>query len=222
MSTGYVPDRANLRRAIASFGRGEILVLVDDVSEPSGASLIVRGSSVTTSQMAFIISSGSGLVEVALGYDRSRRLGIPVMSGVDLVDTSSIVEPLHGVTVDAADGITTGISAADRARTARIIASPETDRDDLRRPGHLLPVLVASHQLLAPASLAAGALWLAGRSTSVVPTILCALVSIKNDQEMASAEEARFFADARAMCCIALSTLRDSTLRSGTAVATLM
>ncbi|MFI5607299.1 3,4-dihydroxy-2-butanone-4-phosphate synthase [Amycolatopsis sp. NPDC051903] len=103
-------------------------VLIDD-------HLVLPAASVTTASMAFLIRHTSGFACVALPRDRLRALRIPLL----LADDPD--RPPYAVSVDAAAGITTGISAHDRALTARVLATPRSDWTDLIRPGHVVPVL---------------------------------------------------------------------------------
>jgi 3,4-dihydroxy 2-butanone 4-phosphate synthase / GTP cyclohydrolase II len=123
-------------RAIESMRRGE-LVIVRPAAAPGGA-LVMAAEAATRTSMAFMIRHTSGLVCVAMKGNRLDRLAIPPM----VSDSSAEERPdvTFAVAVDAAAGVTTGISAADRAVTARLLASPGTMASDLVRPGHVLPL----------------------------------------------------------------------------------
>ncbi|MGW4482210.1 3,4-dihydroxy-2-butanone-4-phosphate synthase [Amycolatopsis sp. NPDC004368] len=110
----------------AAFGRGEPVLLDDH--------LVLAADLVTTSSMAFLIRHTSGFACVALPRERLRALHIPLLPADD-ADC-----PPFAVSVDAAEGTTTGISAHDRALTARTLADPASTRTDLIRPGHVVPV----------------------------------------------------------------------------------
>lgn len=103
------------------------------------AVLTLPASSVTTSTMASLVRHCSGLVCVTVPAADCARLGLPAMSLCD--DEDAPVAQLR-VTVDAEDGVSTGISAHDRARTARLLADPCSTRETFRRPGHMLTVRV--------------------------------------------------------------------------------
>ncbi|QRP46424.1 3,4-dihydroxy-2-butanone-4-phosphate synthase [Amycolatopsis sp. FDAARGOS 1241] len=103
-------------------------VLIDD-------HLVLPAASVTTASMAFLIRHSSGFACVALLRERLRSLRVPLL----LADDPD--RPAYAVSVDAAAGVTTGISAHDRALTARVLADPGADWTDLVRPGHVVPVV---------------------------------------------------------------------------------
>ncbi|WP_326566963.1 3,4-dihydroxy-2-butanone-4-phosphate synthase [Amycolatopsis rhabdoformis] len=113
--------------ALTAFGRGEPVLLDDH--------LVLAAELVTTSSMAFLIRHTSGFACVALPRERLRTLRIPLLPADD-ADC-----PPFAVSVDAAEGTTTGISAHDRALTARTLADPSATRTDLIRPGHVVPLL---------------------------------------------------------------------------------
>ncbi|UWP80243.1 3,4-dihydroxy-2-butanone-4-phosphate synthase [Dactylosporangium fulvum] len=106
------------------------LMLAAECATPGGVALMVRHT--------------SGFLRVALTQDIAYRLDLPMMVVPDAHPPSR----LFTVTVDASHGIDTGISAADRARTARVLASPTSAPDDLRRPGHLVPLCIAAGGVL--------------------------------------------------------------------------
>ncbi len=140
-----------LDRTVLSLAAGRVVVLVDG---RGGGSLVVAADRVDRRSMAFVVRHTSGFVCVALdGYDCD-RLGLPSMAGAGR-------RPVLTVTVDAAAGITTGISAADRARTARVLADAATAPRDLTRPGHVVGVRTADGGVLAEPGTAEAAVDLA-------------------------------------------------------------
>jgi 3,4-dihydroxy-2-butanone 4-phosphate synthase len=123
----------------ASLRSGSPVVLwCGDLPNPL-AVLTLPASSVTKGDMALLVRHCSGLVCVTVPAEDCARLGLPAMS---LCDDESAPVAQFRVTVDAEDGITTGISARDRALTARLLADPRSDKDTFRRPGHMLTVRV--------------------------------------------------------------------------------
>ncbi|BBZ78619.1 hypothetical protein MANY_39560 [Mycolicibacterium anyangense] len=131
-------DDAVVKTAADSISRGECIVLFDDFAEDGGADLVMAAALVTTAQMAFFVRYTGGFIAVALPESRCNRLRIP--SVVD--NDEDWRTPHHGVAVDAAEGIGTGISATDRAHTARLLADPESAHADFTRPGHVIPLRV--------------------------------------------------------------------------------
>lgn len=131
-------DEDVVKTATESINRGDCMVLVDDLAADGGADLVMAAALVTTAQMAFFVRHTGGFIAVALPESRCNRLRIPTV--VDNEDDWRT--PHHGVAVDAAEGIGTGISATDRAHTARLLADPESAHADFTRPGHMIPLRV--------------------------------------------------------------------------------
>ncbi|WP_207362218.1 3,4-dihydroxy-2-butanone-4-phosphate synthase [Mycolicibacterium sp. S2-37] len=117
--------------ACAALSRGELIVLTDGRE----SALVVSGSAATTTTVARMIREGSGLVFVALSRQRLAQLRIGRMTA----DGAARTAEFH-VAVDAAEGIGTGISAADRTRTIHLLADPGASGANFVRPGHVMPV----------------------------------------------------------------------------------
>ncbi|MCK9793678.1 bifunctional 3,4-dihydroxy-2-butanone-4-phosphate synthase/GTP cyclohydrolase II [Isoptericola sp. 4D.3] len=123
-------------RAIADVAAGRPVVVADDADRENEGDLILAADAATPELMGFLVRHTSGLVCVGVAGEALDRLGLPLM-----VETNQdAYRTAYTVTVDAAAGVTTGISAADRARTARLLADPATSPADLTRPGHVLPL----------------------------------------------------------------------------------
>jgi 3,4-dihydroxy 2-butanone 4-phosphate synthase len=119
-----------------SLAAGELIIL----GHRGRIVLVGCAGAATTEQMAFLIRHTTGFLQVAQHERVCDRLVLP--EATPMVRATTTLGHGQCVTVDAAAGITTGISGADRARTARLLADPATDPGDLTRPGHLVPVRV--------------------------------------------------------------------------------
>lgn len=138
--------------------RGPVVVL-----DGRGSGLLVTAADyITTETMAFLVRVGSGFVQVALDGVTCDRLLLPPM----VWPAPAGPRGDHCVSVDAAFGVSTGISAADRALTARLLAAPTTVPDDLTRPGHVVPVRARTPD--SPAGLALALVARAGHRAAVL------------------------------------------------------
>jgi len=121
---------------IADIKAGRIVIIVDDEDRENEGDLICAAEKISPEHINFMATHGRGLICTPILPEAADRLGLPLMVRRN---TES-----HGtnftVAVDAADGITTGISASDRARTVQILANPLSEPQDLVRPGHILPL----------------------------------------------------------------------------------
>jgi 3,4-dihydroxy 2-butanone 4-phosphate synthase/GTP cyclohydrolase II len=125
-----VPD------AIATIGRGGIVVVVDDQSREDEGDLVMAAEFATATATAFFVRYTSGFLCVAMPAEQADRLQLPLMVPDDR--NSEALRTAFTVSVDAAAGISTGISAADRSRTIRLLADPASAPSDLVRPGHVM------------------------------------------------------------------------------------
>ncbi|RMD41281.1 hypothetical protein DV735_g3858, partial [Chaetothyriales sp. CBS 134920] len=128
-----------IESAIASFRAGNFLVVLDDESRENEGDLIIAAEDVTTEKMAFMIRYSSGYVCAPLTNAIAEKLKLPLMVGDGASQDPK--RTAYCVSVDASEeGVTTGISARDRASTCRTLAGKLSVPEDLRRPGHILPL----------------------------------------------------------------------------------
>ncbi|WP_406631198.1 3,4-dihydroxy-2-butanone-4-phosphate synthase [Amycolatopsis sp. WGS_07] len=169
--------------ALSALATGQPVVL----SAPDAA-LILPAAAVSTAGLAFVVRHSSGLVGVALPGDRCDALELPPMRPTFRDDGGWCVA------VDAATGVTTGISAADRAETIRRLADPGTRPEDLHRPGHVLPY--ATHPLGIAGRLAIpeAAVELCLRAGQSAAAVFAGLVSPEDPRRMATLDESASFA----------------------------
>lgn len=122
--------------AISAISRGEIVVVVDDEDRENEGDLIMAAEHATPEDLAFFVRYTSGVICAPLMGERLDDLALPLMV---TVNTESM-RTAYTVTVDAAEGTTTGISASDRSRTLNLLADPKSSANDFNRPGHVLPL----------------------------------------------------------------------------------
>ena len=124
-------------QAIAEIAAGRMVIVTDDPGREDEGDLVAAADAITPETVAFMATHGRGLVCAPITAERATQLDLPPMTAQNT--------EAHGtaftVSVDAATGITTGISAADRARTIRLLTDPEAGPDDLARPGHVFPLV---------------------------------------------------------------------------------
>ncbi len=125
-----------IEEAIAAIRAGEIVVVVDDEDRENEGDFIMAADHVTPEAVNFISKEGRGLICVSVTGEHARELDLPPM----VARNEARMMTHFTVSVDAAEGVTTGISAGDRARTIKILADPEADAHDLVRPGHIFPL----------------------------------------------------------------------------------
>src|ERR687887_707111 len=127
---------ATIDEAILDLQRGRMVIVVDDEDRENEGDITVAAQFCTSEQVAFMRKHCSGVICVALAPERIAQLDLPPM----VERNTARLGTAFTVSVDAADGVTTGISAADRARTIRVLADPRARPADLVRPGHVFPL----------------------------------------------------------------------------------
>lgn len=126
----------SIEAVIADLARGRMVIVVDDADRENEGDLIMAAEKVTPSAVNFMAKNGRGLICVPTTSDRLKQLGIEQM----VVQNRDSFKTDFQVSVDAAKGITTGISAADRARTIQVMADPVATQNNLVQPGHVFPL----------------------------------------------------------------------------------
>ncbi|MDQ6927458.1 MAG: bifunctional 3,4-dihydroxy-2-butanone-4-phosphate synthase/GTP cyclohydrolase II [Actinomycetota bacterium] len=127
---------ASIKDAIAAFGRGEIVVVVDDAGRENEGDLIMAAEFATSDKLAFFLNHTSGVICIPMTGERLDDLELPPM----VIENTESNRTAFTVSVDARHGSTTGISAADRAATIAALVDPATRPHDLARPGHMFPL----------------------------------------------------------------------------------
>lgn len=130
--------------AIEDLKKGKPVVVVDDEDRENEGDLIIAGSLITTESMNFIIRNTSGVVCVPMESEDLDRLNLPPMTLVNEDKKGTA----FSVSVDASVGITTGISAEDRATTVKVLADRNSKPNDVRKPGHVFPLRAAQGGVL--------------------------------------------------------------------------
>lgn len=134
--TSKVSSIARVEIALEELRRGRIIILVDDEDRENEGDFCMAAEKVTPEAINFMAKVGRGLICVTLTEERCRALDLPMM----VQDNTARYQTGFTVSVDARDGISTGISAADRALTIRLAVDAHTKPADLVRPGHIFPL----------------------------------------------------------------------------------
>ncbi len=115
---------------------GKLIIIVDDEDRENEGDLMVAAEKVTPEVINFMTKHGRGLICMPLTEKRLRKLNIPLM----VLDNTAPFQTAFTISIDAKKGVTTGISAYDRAKTILAAINPKTRPSDLTRPGHIFPL----------------------------------------------------------------------------------
>ncbi|MEV5297781.1 bifunctional 3,4-dihydroxy-2-butanone-4-phosphate synthase/GTP cyclohydrolase II [Amycolatopsis methanolica] len=201
--TGVPVDVAGIEKAIADIAAGRPVVVVDDEDRENEGDLIFAAEKATPELLAFMVRYTSGYVCVALTEEDCNRLDLPPMYHTNQDQRGTA----YTVTVDAAEGITTGISASDRAHTIRLLADPKSQAGDFRRPGHVVPLRAKEGGVLRRPGHTEASVDLA-RMAGLHPSgVLCEIVSQKDEGDMARRDELEVFASDHDLQIITIADL---------------
>jgi 3,4-dihydroxy 2-butanone 4-phosphate synthase / GTP cyclohydrolase II len=183
---------------------GKMVVLVDDGE--GGGELCVAAERVNAETINFMATHARGLICLALTEGRMRRLGIPLLGNPESV------RPAFGASIEARQGVTTGISAADRARTVAAAVADGAGPGDLVMPGHVLPIQTQHGGVLARMRHPEGAVDLMRLAGLRPAAVLCAMLC--EDGSVATLGDLETFAARHAVKLVTLSSLAAYRLRS--------
>ncbi len=128
---------SDIEEIVADVRDGKMVIIVDDENRENEGDLVMAASRVRTEDVNYMARYGRGLICLTLTRARCRQLRLPLM----VSETDEQKGTNFTVSIEAAEGITTGISAHDRARTIRVAVAPDARPADLRQPGHIFPLM---------------------------------------------------------------------------------
>jgi 3,4-dihydroxy 2-butanone 4-phosphate synthase/GTP cyclohydrolase II len=190
-----------VERALADIAAGRAVIVVDDEDRENEGDIVFAAAKATPELMAFTIRHSSGVICVPMPAEMLDRLEIPLMTP----HNRDRMRTAYTLSVDARDGVTTGISAADRAHTARVLADSATEPWELTRPGHVFPLRYREGGVLVRRGHTEAAVDLA-RLAGLTPAGV--LVEVVNDDgSMKRSPDLRVFADEHGLAMISIEDL---------------
>lgn len=193
----------DIERAIADVRGGRPVVVVDDEDRENEGDLIFAAAKATPELLSFMIRYTSGYVCVSLPGADCDRLDLPPMYHTNQDKRATA----YTITVDAREGVTTGISATDRAHTIRALADPDSKSVDFVRPGHVVPLRAKDGGVLRRPGHTEAGVDLARMAGLPPAGVLCEIVSSKDVGEMARREELEVFAAEHDLMLITIADL---------------
>jgi len=173
---------------IADLRAGKMVILVDEEDRENEGDLVMAAEFVSPEAVNFMAKHGRGLICLTLTEERCRQLDLPLMVG----DNRSRMGTNFTVSIEAASGVTTGISAADRARTVRAAVKKDAKPEDIVQPGHIFPLMAQKGGVLVRAGHTEAGCDLAQLTGLVPAAVICEV--LKDDGDMARLPELFAFA----------------------------
>lgn len=192
----------SIERAIADFRDGKAIVVVDDEGRENEGDIIFAASKATPELMAFLVRYSSGLICAPIEGAILDRLAIPLMTP----HNREKMRTAYTISIDARDGITTGISASDRARTCRVLADSATEPFELNQPGHIIPLRAKPGGVLERDGHTEAAVDFA-RLAGLTPAGVIGEV-LNDDGTLMRAPELREFADTHGLALVSIEDLQ--------------
>ena len=178
-----------ITQAIQAIADGKPVIVADDEDRENEGDLILSAQLATTETIAFMVEHSSGLLCAPMSDEIADRLELPMM----VTQNQDVRQTAYTVTVDAAEGVTTGISAADRARTVQAAAARNAVAEDIVSPGHIFPLMAQPGGVLARAGHTEAACDLARMAGFGESGVICEIMN--EDGSMSRRPELEVFAE---------------------------
>lgn len=192
---------ARVRRALEAIQRGEMVILVDDEGRENEGDLVMAADKVTPEAINFMARFARGLICLSLTEERIEHLRLPMM----VQDNNTPFGTAFTVSIEARTGVTTGISAADRARTIQVAIDPEARAEDLVRPGHVFPLRARRGGVLVRTGQTEGSVDLARLAGCDPSGVICEIMN--DDGTMARMPDLERFAQEHGLVLISVADL---------------
>lgn len=200
--------RVLVEEAIRRFQEGEILILVDDAAREDEGDFAVAADRASAESINFMITHGRGLVCVPITEKRARALQLLPMCP----EVKDIGETRFTISVDARDGIATGISTHDRAETIRLLACASAKPEQLKRPGHVFPLIARDGGVLERAGHTEASVDLACMAGLTPAAVLCEILN--EDGTMARGAKLEAVAKRHGLGILHIADLIDARRRT--------
>lgn len=201
-----------VRIAIEDIRQGKMVILTDDEDRENEGDLVLASEKVTPAHINFMAREARGLICMTLTEEQVKRLQLSPM----VPENTSRYETAFTVSIEARSGVSTGISAADRARTIQVAIDPATRPEDLARPGHVFPLKARSGGVLVRAGQTEGSVDLA-RMAGLYPSgVICEIMN--DDGTMARLPDLRRFGEKHGLHICTVADLIRFRLQTETLV----
>ena len=197
-----------IEEAIEEIRQGRMVILVDDEDRENEGDLCLAAEMVTPEAVNFMAREGRGLICLSLTEERADELDLPLM----VRENSSSFGTAFTVSIEARRGVTTGISAADRAHTIKVAIADESTARDLARPGHVFPLRARKGGVLVRAGQTEGSVDLARLAGLKPAGVICEIMN--DDGTMARMPQLREFAERHQLKIVTIADLVAYRMRT--------
>ena len=202
----------SIEQAVRDIKRGKFIILVDDEDRENEGDLVIAAEKVTPQAVNFMATHARGLICLALTPERVEALQLPPQA----IENTATFGTAFTVSIDARKDITTGISAADRAKTILVAINPKAKPSDLARPGHIFPLKAQQGGVLRRAGQTEGSVDLARLAGLYPAGVICEIMN--EDGTMARVPELAKFAKKHKLTMVTVKALIEYRMRQETFV----
>lgn len=195
-------------QAIEDMRAGKMLILVDDEDRENEGDLVIAAEHASAEAITFMARHACGLICLALTEERANELDLPLM----VSDNTSAFKTGFTISIDAKQGTTTGISAADRAHTIKAAIDPKTKPSDLARPGHIFPLRARKGGVLVRTGQTEGSVDLTRMAGLNPAAVICEVM--KEDGSMARMLDLEKFADKHGLSIVTVADIVRYRMRN--------
>ena len=172
-STPNSSPSPRLQQALEALKKGEMVILIDSEDRENEGDLVLAAQFATADKINFLVRQACGLVCLALEADQVDRLGLPPM----VSENQTQRKTAFTISIEAAEGVTTGISSQDRAHTIRVAADPKSARKDVVSPGHIFPLRAVPGGVLERAGHTEGSIELCKLAGLNPAAVICEIIN---------------------------------------------
>lgn len=200
----------SIESALEDFKNGKMIIVADDEDRENEGDLICSGQMVTPDVIKFLAENAKGLICLAISPEIAEKMDLPQM----VEQNSESMKTAFTVSIDASEkfGVTTGISAFDRAKTIEVCIAPDAQPSDLRRPGHLFPCVARKGGVLTRTGHTEAVVDLARLCGHIPAGVMCEIMG--KDGHMAKRDELYLFAKEHGIKFISVAELIAYRLKS--------
>jgi 3,4-dihydroxy 2-butanone 4-phosphate synthase/GTP cyclohydrolase II len=201
------PKTVSVDQAIKSVKAGKLIIIIDDEGRENEGDLMVAAEKVTPEIINFMSKNGRGLICLPLTKKRVKELDLPLM----VADNTAPFKTAFTVSIDAKEGVTTGISAYDRAKTILTAIDPKAEPEDLNRPGHIFPLQAKDGGVLERAGQTEAAVDMARLAGLALAGVICEIMN--EDGTMARMPQLEKFSQAHNIPILTIADLIKYRMR---------
>ncbi|WP_131781871.1 3,4-dihydroxy-2-butanone-4-phosphate synthase [Legionella gresilensis] len=200
-------DFATIEHAIATLQSGQMIILMDDENRENEGDLVIAGQFATPAAINFMARFGRGLICLPMAEELIDKLKLPLMA----TNNRSPYGTAFTLSIEAASGVSTGISAQDRARTIQVAINPESGPDDIISPGHIFPLKAKAKGVLERPGQTEGSVDLARLSGLIPAAVICEIIN--DDGSMSRREDLVTFSKTHDIPLVTIKDLIEYRIR---------